>query len=702
MSNSEFESGDPWDLISQAPEPETADAADSEEDAAPADAPESPLPAPVPDTPDAPPLETGDAAGSIEMPDLDAGIPEVIDDTPGELESPQFESTDLGLPELEMPDLDMAGIESAPIDVADIDSGLDIDSSAADALEMPKGVDFGDVAEAEDAAPASRGPLSAMLAGTGLFGDTDELPGEMPSEGIEADTADMEDIAELEDAAATVDMEDFAEHEDAAATVDMEDIVEHEDAAATVDMEDIAEPVDVPDLEPVDDSPQWAGVDSELPDAQPDWLGGQNEVDAETSEPPSVYKELEGLAPEAEAGAEEESQPGIESPVDDFAALYGTDEDADSGQNGFGVTFGDEAHADSEETTDIGSDDDIARVAAMVADMEPIVAGDAATDAPETALSDLDWLDAGEEVEAVDGEVEPDLATETVDETSSMSDFSVPEVNFGEQVESDIDRDLPTPEIDGDHAIGFAEEPGTTGEPEPSDLDLLESLDEDQAEPFDQTDAGDDDKLSTDSVSVDETDSEPTAEMIQADPFDAAPSEPDDLGELDGEADDALDLLELDEGTDGDLADEDSSAHGFVEAAADDDEPSGLIGAATATTAVVGTGAAVEWGARWEQSQQGWVDGEWRPIVTTSETLAAWSVDVYLGVVVGDTLIPSVTPESLAGARAVAEAAMINEATARGAHAVLGVTATVEQVGDQTLVTSSGTAVTLVTLDDDE
>ena len=61
--------------------------------------------------------------------------------------------------------------------------------------------------------------------------------------------------------------------------------------------------------------------------------------------------------------------------------------------------------------------------------------------------------------------------------------------------------------------------------------------------------------------------------------------------------------------------------------------------------------------------------------VAAGDTLAAWSVDVYLGVVVGDALIDSLSADTLAAARGGAEAAMLDALEASPLN-VTGSTAT--------------------------
>lgn len=126
---------------------------------------------------------------------------------------------------------------------------------------------------------------------------------------------------------------------------------------------------------------------------------------------------------------------------------------------------------------------------------------------------------------------------------------------------------------------------------------------------------------------------------------------------------------------------------------------------------------APQWGDLWRASVQGWVRGEegtkfWRPIVTTTTSVPNWDIDTNLGMVTGESacaldakrlgrLIDSGGVETLrrelAGDREVAESAMVDEAVARGAHAVIGVKLDYTPLQDCLIVTATGTAVTLRT-----
>ena len=127
---------------------------------------------------------------------------------------------------------------------------------------------------------------------------------------------------------------------------------------------------------------------------------------------------------------------------------------------------------------------------------------------------------------------------------------------------------------------------------------------------------------------------------------------------------------------------------------------------------------APEWGDLWRESVQGWVrelDGTkvWRPIVTTTTAVPNWEIDTNLGMVTGESACALDEPglgamlNSPAGAdslrqelvsdRRIAQEAMVSEAVARGAHAVIGVNLDYTALGDCLIVTATGTAVTLRT-----
>jgi hypothetical protein len=112
----------------------------------------------------------------------------------------------------------------------------------------------------------------------------------------------------------------------------------------------------------------------------------------------------------------------------------------------------------------------------------------------------------------------------------------------------------------------------------------------------------------------------------------------------------------------------------------------------------------VAWGTDYREAQQGWVDDEegrstWRPIVTSGEAVAGWELDTYLGLVSGDVSFQPDGPEStavgIASARDDATRQMLDEALTRGAHAVVSVTFSIQEVAGVVVVSASGVAVTL-------
>ncbi|MDF1594664.1 MAG: heavy metal-binding domain-containing protein [Acidimicrobiia bacterium] len=116
---------------------------------------------------------------------------------------------------------------------------------------------------------------------------------------------------------------------------------------------------------------------------------------------------------------------------------------------------------------------------------------------------------------------------------------------------------------------------------------------------------------------------------------------------------------------------------------------------------VVSETAPIEWGSRWQESAQGWVEDEqgrstWRPIVTTSPILSEWQIDTYLGVVAADVVLGSGPIEvEMPSGRTATIRALVDEAMARGAHAIVGVSTTMASLGGSTVLTATGTAVTL-------
>ena len=117
-------------------------------------------------------------------------------------------------------------------------------------------------------------------------------------------------------------------------------------------------------------------------------------------------------------------------------------------------------------------------------------------------------------------------------------------------------------------------------------------------------------------------------------------------------------------------------------------------------------GLGTSWGANWGDSAQGWVPDEygaamWRPVVATTEDLAVWDVRTYLGIVTAEVAVEAHGGDfkqlgtTLTRAREMGVEGLVEEAIARGAHAVVGVDMTYTAIGGRLLITVTGTAVTL-------
>ena len=231
-----------------------------------------------------------------------------------------------------------------------------------------------------------------------------------------------------------------------------------------------------------------------------------------------------------------------------------------------------------------------------------------------------------------------------------------------------------------------------------------------------------DQNLADEAIEVDGLDTEPgpeeTVEPASPGWWSAEPDTPsDDIIGLAPEAAEAEDAHGADEAAEARGAEEredlDETVAG-VEALAplgslgDGDTPDADVDAEDHETAEPATvvDSPVEWGVRYREAHQGWVeDGEgrstWRPIVTSGESVAGWDIDIYLGLVSGDISIdrpsPGAVASEVAAAREGAVRRMLDEGLARGAHAIVGVTFTLEDVAGVVLVGASGVAVTLRT-----
>jgi uncharacterized protein YbjQ (UPF0145 family) len=107
-----------------------------------------------------------------------------------------------------------------------------------------------------------------------------------------------------------------------------------------------------------------------------------------------------------------------------------------------------------------------------------------------------------------------------------------------------------------------------------------------------------------------------------------------------------------------------------------------------------------DWGTRSDEAYEGWVQDDqgvetWRMIVTNLSTVAGYDIDEFLGLAVADSMVSSHDVQAVASGRRAAIDALTEDGVLRGAHAIVAVTHAIQPVGDQILVTVSGTAVTL-------
>lgn len=112
------------------------------------------------------------------------------------------------------------------------------------------------------------------------------------------------------------------------------------------------------------------------------------------------------------------------------------------------------------------------------------------------------------------------------------------------------------------------------------------------------------------------------------------------------------------------------------------------------------------WGTHWRDSAQGWVPDQfgaamWRPVVSTTAELANWDIRTYLGIVTAEVAVEAHGGDfkqlgaTLTHAREMGTEGLVEDAIARGAHAVVGVNMTYTAIGGRLLITVTGTAVTL-------
>ncbi len=127
---------------------------------------------------------------------------------------------------------------------------------------------------------------------------------------------------------------------------------------------------------------------------------------------------------------------------------------------------------------------------------------------------------------------------------------------------------------------------------------------------------------------------------------------------------------------------------------------------ATTGDAADNYGLGKTWGSNWQGSAQGWVPDEygsamWRPVVATTEDLTVWDIRTYLGIVTAEVAVEARGGDfkqlgaTMTRAREMGVEGLVEEAIARGAHAVVGVDMSYTSIGGRLLIKVTGTAVTL-------
>ena len=538
-------------------------------------------------------------------------------------------------------------VEASP---AETSTPIEVDTDHAEASGDESSVDTPDAEE--EASTASSGPYSQVLAAaSGLFGRSTTPAANEPVE-IESAETDVETSSSQEAVAEA----------DSSVDQDLDEIVDVQNGNVDVAVDalekatgDIDAPLD--DVEEV-----LSSLETSVPEVDAEFVDEVDEVDVELDTPGDTVS-VEEIAAMA-------SQLEVETP-EPFEVSFTTADDV--------------------------------------------------TELPEVDAELVTDLDIGESAQALLGVEESEI---------SLDMDSAPSV-FGELSESMDEADSKEADVDEPVPGGFDVGAVFHSEQDDSDDAAVEDLASDVAEEaFDtmpeaafEPATDDHEPSASEDGEPDEALSSETAPdaLEAADPFgapspfeEAAPDEAEPLAATPGEGPvvedtsaamhDVEPVVDSVETTDDATAVADEPADGHVAAAAA--AATGVVAAATteedsAPSRFVDSGE-VEWGARWHESAQGWVEDSsgqatWRPIVTTASALSEWEVDTYLGIVVGDSPVSTGAPmdTAMALSRQHAIRVMVDEALSRGAHAVIGVQLGVADVGSIPLATATGTAVTL-------
>lgn len=512
--------------------------------------------------------------------------------------------------------------------------------------------------------PESRGPLSQVLAASGLFGGTPVPRSVEPAEDEESQSP------------AGIDGEESDSDGELAALEATEVEVEPPGLSAPA----VGSLVGI------------GATDADLPSEPPPWM---------ISQPPAVEPDEASQLPDFTPPAfiEESADPEAGAALDEAAAAFAEISFANDSAPGIDVP-----DFDAEDAIEPVMETAIDEALAAEADLESLVAeltisepgrdevipvDDLASDItidPADTPSVYRELEALTEIEPVLAALQPDEAP--IDEVVETVGDAIEEDTGSTDQSADAADEVAT--TDSEWAVfEYADEPSEPDAPvfgvtfgkdrpesAPEEVGDLEAADlvEDEIDTQDLTDIAEDEPEGpgVEAYSVDFNSTEADA-FVTAEP--AAVEEPAMPIEAIAEAAPAFDSPAVP-----------APEEAFAESTA--------VPAASET-------APIEWGSRWQESAQGWVEDEqgrstWRPIVTTSPILSEWQIDTYLGVVAADVVLGSGPIEvEMTSRRTAAMRALVDEAMARGAHAIVGVSTTMASLGGSTVLTATGTAVTL-------
>jgi uncharacterized protein YbjQ (UPF0145 family) len=531
--------------------------------------------------------------------------------------------------------------------------------------------DTADDTPADDVTPPpteSHGPLSQVLAASGLFGRSDvpAAPEPVTDDDSDSEPTDSVDVDEGPDSEPTDSIDVTA--------------LETVETAGEVEAPDLGAPS-------MGASVGVGATDADLPSEPPAWMA---------DEPTQVDQPIESTDPEMPELAEAVPDTDVadDAALDEVAGVFAE------------ISFADDIElpvdtpdVSEDESIDVGDETNIESLVAELADAslegDDLSFDDEGSDIaidPDDTPSVYRELEALGEVETGSDEPQDPLA-EITDEDSKVADIPSESTDWGgfEYREEAADSDAPI------FGVTFGKEEEAEEETEEV-TDVLDA--EEPASPEEvATEAGDEEPVT-------ETTPEVADDALTTD-FDLEAPEAVDVGEF---ADEVVDFLDE---ADDDALEVDFSQDEPADIAVDvpTDEPSTTPEPVEPEKAFVETApelepegdAAVptEWGSRWQESAQGWVEdaqgrSTWRPIVTTSPILSEWHIDTYLGVVATDIVLgPGSIETEMATARTAAMRALVDEAMTRGAHAVVGVFTTLAPVSGSTVLTATGTAVTL-------